>query len=174
MPVLATALQEFGAFKRSAEPDVGVATLTQDRATPTTHATQATTPAAPQAARHVAHQIAVAVTQGSGGTTEIALRPQELGNVRLALTASETAVNVVILTERPETQDLLRRHIDTLAQEFKALGYDNISFSFGGRDQSQTSQNAAVAAEGADMTTPDLPHDASPQMTHKSGLDLRL
>jgi flagellar hook-length control protein FliK len=91
--------------------------------------------AAPETARHVANQIAVAITNTTGKTTEISLNPEELGRVRLSLSVSDGAITLNVLAERAETQDLLRRHMDQLAQEFRALGYSSIEFSFG--DQSQ-------------------------------------
>ncbi|MEJ8562638.1 flagellar hook-length control protein FliK [Yoonia sp. GPGPB17] len=97
-------------------------------------ATMQTSPAAvvtPDAARHVAAQVALAVTSTPGKTTEIALNPEELGRVRLSLSAADGAIVLNVTAERPETQDLLRRHMDLLAQEFRQLGYTSISFSFG-------------------------------------------
>ncbi|MEL6683716.1 MAG: flagellar hook-length control protein FliK [Pseudomonadota bacterium] len=110
----------------------GVATATA-QAAPTTAAT-------PETARQVASQIAVAVNNIPGKTTEIALNPEELGRVRLSLSAADGAIVLNVLAERPETQDLLRRNMDLLAQEFRQLGYTSISFSFG-------DQNADARAE---------------------------
>ena len=83
-------------------------------------------------ARHVAQQVAAAVVRKGGGTTEIALKPAELGHVRLTLAAQDTAIVLSIQTERPEINDIMRRHIDVLAQEFRALGYSNVRFEFSG------------------------------------------
>lgn len=69
---------------------------------------------------------------------EIMLQPEELGRVRLALSASETAVNVSITVERPETLDLMRRYIGQLADEFRALGYQDVSFEFAQQQEEGT------------------------------------
>ncbi len=35
------------------------------------------------------------------------------------------------IADRPETLELMRRHIDILAQEFRDIGYGSAEFSFG-------------------------------------------
>ena len=90
-----------------------------------------------ETARHVANQMAIAMTDRAGRATEISLNPEELGRVRLTMSAVDTAITLSISAERQETSDLLRRHIETLAQEFRDLGYDDITFSFGQRDNPQ-------------------------------------
>lgn len=142
-------------------------------------ASNSVTSAAPSAgaetARHAAGQIAVAVANQQGRATEIALNPEELGRVRLSITAIDGAITLNVLTERPETNDLLRRHIDVLAQEFRDLGYDSIAFSFGAEGQSGTDQDAPREndiqnAVPSEVTTSKALEDTGP----KSGMDLRL
>ena len=86
-------------------------------------------PAAPTAfvpggetARAIATQIAEALRQGSG-TIDVTLSPEELGRVRLSVGVSEGAMLVSISAERPETLDLMRRHIDILHAEARAEGF---------------------------------------------------
>jgi flagellar hook-length control protein FliK len=50
---------------------------------------------------------------------------------------------LVVLTDRPEIQELLRRHIDVLAQEFKALRYESVSFYFNADGQSGDNERSA-------------------------------
>lgn len=106
--------------------------------------TSAPATAGPETARHVAGQIALALAQQPGKPIEIALNPEELGRVKLSLSAADGAISLTILAERPETHDLLRRHIDVLAQEFRSLGYTDITFSFGKDGQSGTSAQAGA------------------------------
>ena len=80
-----------------------------------------------------AQQLAIAVHKTQDGVTSLVLNPEELGRVRLAITTQDEIMAVTITTERAETQDLMRRHIDMLAQEMKELGYQNVGFSFEGR-----------------------------------------
>ncbi|WP_411889572.1 flagellar hook-length control protein FliK [Yoonia sp. SDW83-1] len=127
-------------------------------------------------ARHVAHQVAVAISAQPGQTTEIALSPKELGRVRLSIVAVDGAITLAVLAERPETADLMRRHIDVLAQEFKSLGYDDIAFSFA--DDSQTEPEDKSEKPGAKSATVDggtvEDPPSHPKHTVQSGLDLRL
>lgn len=58
------------------------------------------------------------------GTLEIALDPPELGRVRLSLVETGGVMVVSILADRPETADLMRRHLDILAQEFARSGLE--------------------------------------------------
>jgi flagellar hook-length control protein FliK len=96
-----------------------------------------------ETARLAAQQIETAVFKGNSKTTEIALNPEELGRVRLTLTAINGALTLVVLTDRPEIQELLRRHIDVLAQEFKALRYESVSFYFNADGQSGDNERSA-------------------------------
>ncbi|MDP5360631.1 MAG: flagellar hook-length control protein FliK, partial [Paracoccaceae bacterium] len=128
-----------------------------------------------ETARHVAQQIAVSVMNTPGKATEIALNPEELGRVRLSLTAADGVITLAVLAERPETQDLLRRHMDVLAQEFRALGYGTISFSFGHDGQSgdradQDFHREEKIAEPHEANTPVFRPHPGPV----SGLDLRI
>ncbi len=127
-------------------------------------------------ARHVVHQMAVAISAKPGQTTEIALSPKELGRVRLSIMAVDGAITLAVLAERPETADLMRRHIDVLAQEFKSLGYDDIAFSFADDNQAEPedkSEKPSAKSASVDSNTVEEPPSHA---KHKlqSGLDLRL
>lgn len=128
-----------------------------------------------QLASSVGQQIAVEVNKKQGGIMEIALNPEELGRVSLTMKATEGSVAMVISAERPETQDLMRRHIETLAQEFRTLGYKDISFSFQNQGQRESNPDRDGGGEGISTV------DAEPAVLEKpkplslnSGLDLRL
>ncbi len=126
-----------------------------------------------ETARHVAQQLVANVTQHPGKVTEIALNPEELGRVRLAMTSVDAAITLNILAERPETIDLLRRHIDVLAQEFRDLGYDNINFSFGADSQADRENEQSAPSAQVDVVETMEP-GMQPAMSPVSGLDLRL
>lgn len=134
----------------------------------------APTTAGAETARHAANQIAVAISNQPGRATEISLNPEELGRVRLSMTAVDATITLHVLAERQETTDLLRRHIDALAQEFRDLGYDNISFSFDGDNQNGTEgeqQDANLMAQpDADTVETNRSNTGLPT----GGLDLRL
>jgi len=121
-----------------------------------------------------AQQLAVAVHKTQDGVTSLILNPEELGRVKLAITTQDGIMAVAITTERAETQDLMRRHIDMLAQEMRELGYENVGFSFEGRGdgdhEGQTNPEQITEQENLHLDAP------SPSSTNanQSGLDLRL
>ena len=130
--------------------------------------------------QNMAMQIAAATQKGGSGMKsgiELRLSPEELGIVRLTFTQSETGVTVNIHAERAETLELLRRNIDTLAQEFLDIGYDSADFTF---DREET--GAQDPARSADMTDTDLgldiPRNDADARTHtvliSDRLDIRL
>jgi flagellar hook-length control protein FliK len=114
---------------------------------------------------------------------EIQLSPEELGRLRLAITGGEQALMVHVTAERPETMDLLRRHLDALHQEIRDLGFENISFSFAGErgaeqpaDAETTQKAQAAAAEENPQVHPQIPPPPDPRAGgyRPGGLDLRV
>ncbi len=61
---------------------------------------------------------------------EIRLDPPELGRVHIHLTTTDGGVQAVVVAQRPETHEFLRRHADVLAQELSAAGYGDVSLDF--------------------------------------------
>lgn len=55
---------------------------------------------------------------------ELILHPQELGRLHLITQASDGAVTLMIHAERPETADLMRRHLELLTDELRKGGFD--------------------------------------------------
>lgn len=110
------------------------------------------------------------------GPVEIRLNPEELGHVRINISVTEGMIALSIHAERSETLELLRRNIEQLSQEFRQIGYGNISFSFGqnarqhdGRHKAM-SDNRGIANSGTDnpQNLPSRPHVGGP------GVDLRV
>lgn len=131
--------------------------------------------ASPDMARHAANQMAVAISQSGGRSTEIALNPEELGRVRMSLSAAEASVSLTVFADRPETVDLLRRHIEILAQEFRALGYADIQFTFSSGDQGEGRTAEAARGNGDFIEAADNPDDTDPApVVADQGVDLRL
>jgi len=127
-------------------------------------------------ARHAASQIAQVLANTNAKTTEISLNPEELGRVRLSMTAGDGAITLTIAAERPETSDLLRRHIDTLAQEFRDLGYDSLSFSFGASTDGDLGDGDGSPEDSTTEQFAEMDVAATPTLGsgQTSGLDLRL
>lgn len=124
----------------------------------------------------VAQQVAVAVQHTPNGVTELVLDPQELGRVRLSMTGLDNGMSMIVTTERLETQDLLRRHIDVLAQEMKALGFRDISMTFENHPNHAREENTRNDSDGEqiefDLSREELEVARIDVMT--TGLDLRL
>jgi flagellar hook-length control protein FliK len=136
--------------------------------------------ARPELASHVAQQIADAMQSLPNRPVEITLNPEELGRLKLHLVSADGGLAVHVTAERPETMDLLRRHIGILDQEFLKLGFEDVAFSFAG---GQTPQDQADASKDqtSDQQTgnPDLPPptntvQATAPPQRGGGLDLRL
>ncbi|MEL6642528.1 MAG: flagellar hook-length control protein FliK [Pseudomonadota bacterium] len=128
-------------------------------------------PATPEAARAISLQVIEALRQGSG-TIDVTLVPEELGRLRLSIGVSEGAMLVTLSAERPETLDLMRRHIDILQAEARAEGFAELAFAFSGDGppQDQTPPNALTLAA---MPDPE-PRPFLPAQGPQAGLDLRL
>ena len=135
--------------------------------------------ARPETPSMVGRQMAEAIQRLPDKPVEVALNPEELGKVRMSISATDGGITVNVLAERPETLELMRRHIDQLAREFQALGYQNINFAFG---EGQTGQNSDPGGEGGNDSLPSsntaeqaTENAANPiQLATTSGLDLRL
>lgn len=119
------------------------------------HSTVFQTPDLP---RHVAQQMATAVRTTSDNSVAITLKPAELGRVQISMSTSEAGVVVHVIAERPETLELMRRHIDQLANEFQDIGYGQSEFRFdgAGSGESQTRDDQHSEQSG-ETIAPNLP-----------------
>lgn len=124
----------------------------------------------------LSRQIVAALARSPDGTVDLTLSPEELGRVRLSLSSTDAGGIIVhVSADRAETMDMIRRHIDTLAQDFRSIGYGSVAFGFsdsndrgsGGQDNVPASHYEAVPAA---MPVPEIV-----LTSHGStGLDLRL
>ncbi len=132
----------------------------------------------------VAAQITAALSQTADGATELALSPEELGNVRLRLErdAKNPERMVVHITfERPETLDLFRRHAGELTEALRDAGYAGADIGFGHeggsagtseRDPGFAAPDYGSGATGA--TDQQTAEPSSPRLLAGASLDLRL
>ena len=138
-------------------------------------------PARTEMAQRIVRQIAEATAPVPDRPIQLTLDPEELGRVRLTFHSTDGALAVAIHADRIETLDLMRRHIDTLAGEYRAMGYRDVSFSFGqhghsgGQSGSQPQHAGLLAQSVADAPAP-APHAASQPgwVSGRGGLDIRL
>ncbi len=151
----------------------------------TSAATGHTAPfAPPPAAQAIAQQVIRGLAQGAGAPApvEITLDPPELGRVRLAMLDTVQGPVLSITADRPETADLMRRHLGLLSEEFARAGLDAPGVQIGDRDTArqgggQGDDPARAAASGPDHhaeTGPPVPPPGAPGTTADGGLDLRL
>lgn len=75
-------------------------------------------------------QLASAASQVIDHPVEVTLSPEELGKVRMTLVTADGTLTLALVADRQPTLDLMRRHIDQLAQDFRALGYQTLNFTF--------------------------------------------
>ncbi|MBU2992398.1 flagellar hook-length control protein FliK [Octadecabacter sp. 1_MG-2023] len=141
-----------------------------------THTANTVTPSRARAIQ-IAAQIATVAAQSGGGTTEIALNPEELGRVKMTLTSTDAGLSVSVLAERPETADLMRRNINDLIREFQDLGYESLEFSF--QDQSPGSDRSDQDDQAYPPNSSDSPQADRTTLVHiqpatSGGLDLKL
>lgn len=134
--------------------------------------------AAPQT---IGSQIVDGIRQARDGSIEIALSPEELGKLRVTIAGDDLNLHVRIHADRPETEGLLRRHIALLQQDFHDLGYGQVAFDFGPRqDQAPRFAMAPQGEAGPETGVEAVPAAAGtplrPTGTPAScrGLDLRL
>lgn len=138
----------------------------------------------PEMPRMIAAQIAEAFAAKGEQKVEVSLNPQELGQVKMRVVTSETGITMIIQTERPETGDLMRRHINELAEEFRRMGYENISFEFsggqtGGGQSGENEQGSSAQADGMSETQTSGGNTAATPATQNlrlgsAGVDMRV
>lgn len=126
--------------------------------------------------RQIVQQIFDATLRAIERPVDLILNPEELGKVRISMVMVENGITMNILTERPETLELIRRHIDQLAQEFRQIGYSTIGFSFGQHKQGSDGMRPWPATpEGGILHLTDVvPRQAPSQIQQDTGLDMRI
>lgn len=145
---------------------------------PSAPAIHTAVPASPVAA------LAAQIVQSAGlgeTTTEVALSPDELGEVRLSFRPHETDASriVVMMTfERPEAMDLFRRNADQLVADLKMAGFTGADLGFA---QSNSGGGASAGSDQRPSNSMPLATEAPPAAAlaalrpgATASLDLRL
>ena len=137
-------------------------------------------------ARHVAQQLANAAHNPPSGPVGLTLSPEELGRVHLMFKNDNGSLTVSLATERPETLDLMRRHIETLTQELRNIGYREVNISFGQERAGQGSFQSGAQQQAGDNMVSERPENEPPAIKIErptspilsvgpgGGIDLRL
>ncbi|WP_199260305.1 flagellar hook-length control protein FliK [Paracoccus binzhouensis] len=96
-------------------------------------------------AQNVLGQISDRLAEGHEDVVEITLSPEELGKVRLVISAGEKP-SVAVHAERQETFDLLRRNVDALQKELREAGLLGADVSFSGGGERRERHAAATGS----------------------------
>jgi hypothetical protein len=130
-------------------------------------------------AREIAQQIGARITPLARGQFELMLAPAELGRLEIVLREVDGVMTLSINAERPETLDLIRRHVDLLAQELRQLSQRELTLQWGMGGSGPGGGNKGQALADVPRTAPADPASraaAAPAATGLSSdhLDLRL
>ncbi|QFS84785.1 flagellar hook-length control protein FliK [Roseivivax sp. THAF197b] len=128
-------------------------------------------------AQPILRKIAEHLRVDASGVIDLRLEPEELGRLRIAISAGEAGFNVQIVGDRMETVDLLRRHAAALERVFSDAGLDLASFGFGTgskmSDRAQLSTDDNSVSEAIALPAPSSKAVPGSE-TGRDGLDLRL
>lgn len=128
--------------------------------------------------REIARQIGAQVMHLGQGRFEMSLSPIELGKVEMWLQDTDNRLTLIINTERPETLDLMRRHIGLLEQEMRQLGFGSLTLQLGadGSTGSHSSQKHAGTPQQDEEigAGPTREPGLKPQAVLADHLDIRL
>ena len=134
----------------------------------------------PDAPRLISAQVVEIARTQPDKPVELTLNPEELGRLRMTFQSDSTSMNVVLQVERPETLELMRRHIELLAQDMKELGYEDVSFSFQQQNNTASSEQQQENADEPDTTSLLFTTDFRPTegakvtTTGMVGMDIRI
>lgn len=127
----------------------------------------------------VPRQLVELVVQQPDRPLDITLNPEDLGRLRLQLTASENGATLLVSADRAETLEMIRRHAQDLVDEFRRQGFGAVSLEFGDKSQGSPSglREERSTAPGLDEPLEDQIaeplHDRARQAV-ANGLDLRM
>lgn len=136
--------------------------------------------ATPDVARNVLIQVQEAVKSARSSQVELTLSPEELGRVRMGLSASDGTMVITLAADRAETLDLLRRHTDQLSREMQSLGFGQVSIEFGQRGTSKDEQSGNANANSfssdgiGDPNSDTTSQSVRQQSIALGGLDIRI
>ncbi|WP_170417295.1 flagellar hook-length control protein FliK [Ruegeria atlantica] len=131
-----------------------------------------------ETARAIAGQMATVITaQPKSGAIEIALSPEELGRVSITLNGRDDGLHLTISAERPETLDMMRRHLAVLEEEFRNFGLGDLSFDLGtsaNTEQNHSEHQKEAPAETTQRAEPAVNASPNPKTGPIGRIDMRL
>ena len=97
--------------------------------------------------RDLATQIvSAASTRGNSGVVNVTLDPPELGRVEIVMEIADQGLRATLTAERQSTGDMIRRHMDLLAEQFEDAGFDDLDLNFGGQESTGSDQTENLGA----------------------------
>lgn len=111
-----------------------------------------------------------------GGQIDVALTPDDMGRLTIKLDHTTQGPAFTLTAERAETQEIIRRHLDQLQQQFRAMGIENATFSFGDQGDGPAGQSAKSHREDIAKQKADDSEQIVQirQLSTNSGLDIRI
>lgn len=136
------------------------------------------TSARAETARAIAGQMAAAIhARPQSGTIELTLNPEELGKISIVMNGRDDGLQMTIAAERPETLEMMRRHLSVLEAEFKNLGLGDLSFNLGASSDDQPESADKRTESGLTTTQTEMDQASEPVLTrigHSGRVDMRL
>lgn len=128
----------------------------------------------PELPRHISQQIMEALQRSASRQADLHLNPVELGRVKISLQTADGSVTVHIAADRPDTADLLRRHLDLLAQELRDIGFHEARFAFADRHPDGDTDERDSSKRHPSNETGDQTASASNEMNEVPPVTLEL
>jgi flagellar hook-length control protein FliK len=165
---LAPGEAEFG-WRLSADPVTGAPSSARELAI-VSAAAMSSPPSA------VTGQVALAIRSSDSDRVEIRLDPPELGRVQIEMRVVEGSLHAVVVAERAEIGDLLRRHAEMLQRDLQAAGYGDVSLDFaaGHQDRSERRNTGGEVVGQLDLIAAAPPAVQTARPALEGRLDIRL
>ncbi len=122
----------------------------------------------------VIRQVTDAMVIKRDGQVEVTLAPEELGRVRLVMSGREHGLHVVVMAERPEVLDMLRRHAPALLEQFDDTGAGDAALEFRQDDGGGDGRRDQAAPEPAMIVTLPAATETGTWTAAPGRLDIRL
>jgi len=136
------------------------------------------TTAGAELVRDIAQQMGARITPLARGQFELMLSPAELGRLEISLREVDGVMTLSVMAERPETLDLIRRHIDLLAQDLRQLAQRDLTLQLGTGGPGGNAGGSAATPRAPSAAVPEVltadPVIAPCAATTSDHLDLRL
>ncbi len=117
---------------------------------------------------------AVLTLRDSGGKIDVSLSPEELGRLTIKLDHTPQGNHFTLSAERGDVQELIRRQIEALQNEFRSMGFENATFAFEQQNDAQDDpENMHSNRSGIQISTSEEIVEKR-QFAPKSGLDIRI